>query len=518
MKDRLVMTILSDHTRAQAPLGYAAACALVGRSRRRGSVLVLVMTLLSILFVIGVAFLASMNFEAEMIAAQVERGKKTTVVGAVADGLSSKLRDGFLGAPGVPFSHSTDVLASAPFAEMPGVHNTFGPMEPSVDPTGVVYFESYTDFAGLNTSGFAKDFRPGTTSRLIDPSRPSGETHTDLRFDIVPGEAFARVDADGDGIADSLQINARVVDSNTGERLLGYSDALIDALSAQVNKPDNPEGDVFVGVRVIAHGGMVNLNASHPNLIKTVVNISDSCFGDPGRTEACGFFHHRPTHDGGATYSPQTEEPLLRRRALLPPRYAPPSILQGDPFLDPDVWLNQGADMAFQLMPPSGNFVETLYPGDALAHQFEPFPDQACDRSMGKYCYAGEVDLWTMRMEPFTSFSNDPTGRQYDRKHLVTTISHDDLLSRGGRVSVPGASTAGEDILSKMREANRAMHPAMTDWDGRLPLAFEYANYPHDIRNEVLPGATSCDRATDVGCRFDRRKGRLQLSLAWLDQ
>lgn len=538
MKDRLVMTILSDHTRAQTPLGYAAVCARVGRSRRRGSVLVLVMTLLSILFVIGVAFLASMNFEAEMIAAQVERGKKTTVVGAVADGLSSKLRDGLLGAPGVPFSHSTDALASAPFAEMPGVHNTFGPIEPYADGAGV-YFRTFTDIAGL---GQWKSFLDGNGNlrrrqpfdgvfadmnigRLIETRRLSGAYDAELERKGNPlywnsfypelkrrWYRFARVDADGDGITDSLQVDAK---------LLGYSDALIDALSAQVNKPDNPEGDVFVGMRVIAHGGMVNLNASHPNLIKTVVNISDGCFGDPGRTEACGFFHHRPTHDGGATYSPQTEEPLLRRRALLPPRYAPPSILQGDPFLDPDVWLNHGADMAFQLMPPTpdGTSVETLYPGDALAHQFEPFPANACNNANPdpKYCYREPTDLWTMRMEPLTSFSNDPTGRQYDRKHLVTTISHDDLLSRGGRVSVPGASTAGEDILSKMREANRAMHVDMLQWNGELPLAFEYANYPHNIRNEALTGK-SCEWATDVGCRFDRRKGRLQLSLAWLDQ
>ena len=80
-------------------LGCGAVCVRVDRSRRRGSVLVLVMTLLSILFVLGVAFLTSMNFEAEMIAAQVARSQKTAGVDAVAEGLHSKLRDGLLGGP-----------------------------------------------------------------------------------------------------------------------------------------------------------------------------------------------------------------------------------------------------------------------------------------------------------------------------------------------------------------------------------------------------------------------------------
>ena len=56
--------------------------AMVG-SRRRGSVLILVMTLLGVLFVIGVAFLAAVNFEADMIAAERQRDQNEGGVGAV---------------------------------------------------------------------------------------------------------------------------------------------------------------------------------------------------------------------------------------------------------------------------------------------------------------------------------------------------------------------------------------------------------------------------------------------------
>ena len=47
--------------------------ARVNASRRSGSVLVLVMTVLGVLFVTGIAFLATMNFEAEMITAERQR-------------------------------------------------------------------------------------------------------------------------------------------------------------------------------------------------------------------------------------------------------------------------------------------------------------------------------------------------------------------------------------------------------------------------------------------------------------
>ena len=63
------------------------------RARRRGSVLVLVMTLLSILFVMGVAFLATMNFEAERLMVESRQRQSTGGIDTVADNSGQLLQE-----------------------------------------------------------------------------------------------------------------------------------------------------------------------------------------------------------------------------------------------------------------------------------------------------------------------------------------------------------------------------------------------------------------------------------------
>ena len=115
----------------------SASLARAARARRRGSVLILVMTLLGVLFVVGVAFLATMNFEADIIASDRLRDRNEAGVEEVIDELGSFLREGLLGNGEVPFGGSLEepfdeVLATAPlgYAELPGVHNLIAPIEP----------------------------------------------------------------------------------------------------------------------------------------------------------------------------------------------------------------------------------------------------------------------------------------------------------------------------------------------------------------------------------------------------
>ena len=68
--------------------------AAAAQRRRRGSVLVLVVTLLGILFVTGVAFLASMNFEAEMVTIERRRDRGNAAIEAVLDDTGSSFREG----------------------------------------------------------------------------------------------------------------------------------------------------------------------------------------------------------------------------------------------------------------------------------------------------------------------------------------------------------------------------------------------------------------------------------------
>ncbi len=473
----------------QLPIGVGGSP--IGGQFRRGSVLVLVMTLLGILFVLGVAFLATMNFEADMIVSESQRNRADTRVSAVVEQLGSTLRDGLKSDSEAPFGNPSAAMSATVYAEMPGVQNKFSPIEPYRDAVGRVYYRWFTDLEASKRSPFRGPMNPDLE---IDTTAPPGTR-------LIPGEPYFVLDADGDGISDSLQVDASVLD---------FSDAQLAALSARLNPPSNPNGKVYVGMRVIPHGGLVNLNAAHPKLIENVLGVSDIFSkGDPDY----GYFQHRPTQNQTA-YSPLMQETSLRRRSMFAPHQMLPSWLQGDPFSSK---LNGGADMSWQLFPP--------LPIDLTRRRelcdLSPFQDS--DRCFRYSPFApnqlfNSADLdsppaWAVRMEPFTSAMIDPNGYEYDRRHLVTTLSHDDLLARGGRASNPKAPGGKEDLLTKMTQANQ------TAWDpDQCPalLPFEYPDYPQTIANPLDAGGAPCC-PTDLGCKLNARKGRLQLSLPYLD-
>ncbi len=501
--------------------------AVGNRHSRRGSALVLVMTLLGILFVLGVAFMASMNFEADMIASQTQRHRAESRVNAVVDQLGSTLRDGLMSDPRMPFGDPSTALSPTAFAEMPGVQNSFSPIEPYRDDNGTatlsddrILFPSFTDLVAAKQHPFTGPSLPQPF--VIDTSLPNsamiaklpdgtnlkrclGGTSKGNSCDLpadCPGSVCDGphvVDADGDGIVDSLQVDAKLLD---------FSDAQLAALSARLNPPTNPTGKVFVGIRVIPNGGLVNLNASHPKLIENVLDVPPLYPSGQPRDPDYGYFYHRPTQNQVA-YSPLLEESTLRRRELLAPRTMPPSWLQGDPLVDPVKYPNGKADMQWQLFAPQ--------PGGAASGKYESvFAHRASPFTPSELFAPANPDLgslWAVRMEPSSSALADPTGHEYDRRHLVTTVSHDDLLARGGRVANPAVPGSEEDILTKMTQANQAANdpdrcPPLLP-NGYEEFPFEYADYPQTIPDDCCP--------TDVGCKLNARKGRLQLSLPWLD-
>jgi hypothetical protein len=458
------------------------------------------MTILGILFVLGVAFLASMNFEADLIASETQRHRAESRVTAVVDQLGSTLRDGLMSAARTPFGDPSTALSPTAFAEMPGVQNSFSPIEPYRDDKGTpvlsddqILYRWFTDPQALKRRPFAGPTYPMLE---IDTKIAPGTTG-------IPGDPVF-LDADGDGIADSLQVDAKV---------LGFSDAQLAALSARLNPPTNPTGKVFVGIRVIPHGGLVNLNASHPKLIENVLDVPDLRV-TPNPVEY-GNFIHRPTKYQGA-YSPLLEEPSLRRRGFLAPRAMPPSWLHGDPLLNPVTSPSGKADMQWQLFPPvhPGGAARGLYE-TVFKHRYWAFNPSVDPSDPDAEWYDPRLTdlgtLWDVRMEPFTADAADGATDgfmpEYDRRHLVTTVSHDDLLARGGRVVNPAVPGGDEDILAKMTQANQTAHdpdvcPAL--------LPFEYSRYPDTISDDCCPA--------DLGCRLNARKGRLQLSLPWLDE
>ncbi|MGD2108015.1 MAG: hypothetical protein PVI86_01360, partial [Phycisphaerae bacterium] len=276
------------------------------------------MTLLSVLFVMGVALLATMNFEADMIESQKQRARNEAGVEEVIDELGSLLRDTLTPGGDVPFggpmeSPFQDEAPTAPlaYAELRGVHHLFAAVEPNMLNQaraltgGMFLFPDATDVQGLTDMAKWTPPRDGG----VDTSWPSGvvgrcdagplaldwcmtdddcggaackpagrcldgpnqgawcvtDEHCSTdQFNGKCGPERIPVDADGDGITDTFE--APVDDlENFGLQL--------DKLSAQLNPPSYPGGEVYLGLRVVPHGAMVNLNESHPNLIANVLNF-----------------------------------------------------------------------------------------------------------------------------------------------------------------------------------------------------------------------------------------------------
>jgi hypothetical protein len=487
------------------------------------------MTILGILFVLGIAFLASMNFEADMIVSESQRARAESRVTAVGDQFGSTLRDGLMSDSRVPFGNPSAALSATAYAEMPGVQNSFSSVEPNWHPgpdnilntpDDLLVFSAYADAVGLRRHPYAGPSLPHGFA--IDTSRPNGANIDTLPSDFIPcsnsictcatgldkgntctgpadcaGLAACEgprvLDADGDGIVDSIMVDASLLD---------FSDAQLAALSARLNPASNPTGRVYVGMRVLPHGGLVNLNASHPKLIENVLDVPDIRLP---AGPAYGNFYHRPTLNQ-VSYSPLLEESSLRRRGLLAPRSMSPSWLHGDPLLNPTTNPWGKSDMAWQLYPPKPN-------GGAARGEYDTVFDHRYFAYTPTEPFPGPPNpplLWAVRMEPFTADPADGTTDgimpEYDRRHLVTTVSHDDLLARGGRVPNPAVPGGEEDILTKMTQANQADRQP-----GPCPalLPFEYSHYPKTIPDDCCPA--------DYPCRLNARKGRLQLSLPYLD-
>jgi hypothetical protein len=521
---------------------------------RRGSVLVLVMTLLGILFVVGVAFLATMNFESDMISAERIRSQSDNGVAAAAEGAGAIIRNAVMSSPGVPFGDSALALSGSPFAEISGVHNTFSPIEPirRVGPDATPYtaddtivFNGYFDAQAHAGSASTQPSQiPGF---YIDTQAPNGAQVIAYNV-VVPGiggappivqtinllrckdgplkgqactvpadcqttsgpplytcEGQGLADADGDGIVDSLLVDAKE---------MGLSSAQLADLAARVNPASNLAGKVSVALRVVPHGGMVNLNESHPTLIQNIFDLpSWPAYGAPA-DPAWGSFLHGPTQRR-TPYSSVLEELQLRRRNNLPPRQFQPSMLHGNP-------IPTGAnspDMAWMLFwrdwtgGPS-SFQNSL---DG-SHRFSPFgPNEFVT------AFSPDVPYWPAMMDPATAdfasagaphpYNPAGTAMVYDKRHLVTTASIDETFARTSMATTP---LGKKDLRQVMHEANWTNF----DPDMCLPLMpFEYVNYPTTLEEET-------DRANysktccpdDPSCEHESTRGRLQLSLPWIDE
>lgn len=487
--------------------------------------LVLVIALLGILFVMGVTFITSMN-SAEKVGALEERRMQAESGGdAMFAEAGNIVRDAIIAKAGVPFGSEPTGASSVAWAEAMDIHNTFGPAVPVwypsfADPNRRLVYRTYADIGAIRSGvfdgstqrafrrGFVADGPCGEGNVLnwrdfagIDTSWTPG---LPLCFDLdADGQADFNIiplDADGDGIVDTLSSNGTAI---------GLSDVQRSELSALVNPAGLADPPVYMGLRIVSHGAMVDLNEAHPKLVQNILS------GREGVT-----IDHRPSRpldDGQGFYSPAVNEYLLRRRGGIMPRVLPPSKLLGNssPLVDRGQYPYGQGDLAEVLFGPSGGGALDFQTPFTNGHQYWPYdpanihpaspPDQ-------------EVSVWGMRREADAAAYYDLSGSgfEFDRVPLVTTTSHSDNLARAvgipprsiGLGGVPTGVPIGapENMLLLMRDANSwAWHPESCE------PPFEYADYPQDLPNE---GDCACP--TDVTCVFNQRKGRMKLSIPWL--
>lgn len=548
--------------------------------KRRGTVLIFVVAILGVLFVSGIAFLTSINFEAKALQIEKHAGEDEAATSRIERIIEDALVDSFVSGPGQtggrkPMSQFLPPLTTQnpedvpririqrpTWAELPGVDGLIGPLEPHSQ--GPV-FTLLTDFDTLRRGKITRhdsSQAPGAdrtielglfsqnvavTRGIIDTSLQNDVqdfdgTHNKAPFErsLDDWDALA-VDSDGDGIVDTRQYRLFREDLPADQ---------FDTISRAVNDPANPRGRVYVAARVIPHGAMVNVNDAHPNLLRAALAhdwLNDS-------TEFLEAIEETNASDNRhGPYLPSAEEPMLRRRFQFPPAEMATSAIQGDP-----------ADLATTDPPGGGDFGTKMFPSSSFfpgretvhkdGHQYWPFGYDAPNN---------DHEVWEGRMNPASA----PETR--DHRHLVTTVSHDDLITRGAAIDVyelvtnaggpaqiavdPATLqpivTRGVDVVDLMRtvaQNSECANPNTFGFDG---LPFEYLDYPHTVHSaqRILnnqpdpldiagPGLMSdvtqlytdpgpaiswCECEMDsfqTGCRADPRKGRLRLSLPWLDR
>ncbi len=492
--------------------------------RRRGSILVLVMTVLGLLFVTGVVFMTTMSFEASMLDAERQRNLSRPGIGRVEVEVRDLLAGSLTPRAGESDLVTGDLLGGPPlaFAELPGVHNNFSPTEPYFEPSyygpnqGTYALRWGTDpaalsavdanrrrsFAGTDMTMTARFYdpveRPNRYIPPLDTTWRAGEPLQPPSFGNVP--PFTPVDADGDGIVDAIQTDFAA--------LPGVKASQVRKLAELLNPASNPDGKVNLGLRVVPHGGMATLGESHPSIIAAVLGPQSV------DTKTYKLRWQIP-------YSPVVEEPPLRRRNFLAPYELPPTAIQGNPYgLDPDTG---GGDFAAYLFAPN----ERLFTGE---HRYWPFKPRETGRDPN-------FSLWSLRMEPNLWTWDYGRGDEYDRRHLVTSVSYDDLLRRPvylpAKVDVGAGyfkiEYNGSEALDRMRQANHNFGLTSCSWLNSAPatlLPFEYANYPYLLPNQFhgvndfkppFDVYDPCACAGTAGCSFDPRKGMLRLSLPWID-
>lgn len=486
--------------------------------RPRGTVMILVVALLGILFVAGAAFLQSVTFQARMVTADREQREVAGILDAVDTLVFEQLTRSWLDGDGVPYvpqplRDDADIQAAfsnlslewdetlevvrpternrpwetllPTYGEALGQHPILATTEP-IDNLSLCTIPT-------DLNRVLKGYEQPSRESLAEWSTPIGQARTAwvnaanyIEFMVPPPVNL--FDADGDGMVDSVEV---VLDASNP--IVPEVDGLIPraqqlAVVEQLRASDAPLDDnrLRLSLRVISHGSMVNATCTHPLLLNNVVND----FIDP--PQAAVFNVGTNLWYTPGSYRPEIEERALRYRNILPARSLAASALQTELY----GYQTAPNPVALYTHSPAGGVGGTLG-----SHRWWPFaPDEA--HQIG--------DRYGILFDAEPTFALDykvADAMAYDRRHLLTTVSYDDLLIRGVRFPRHSAlgDKSGRDIVEWMRSS-----------DMRGKTVYRYRdNYPDN-----LVGGSLEDEYTAglFGDQMDRRVGRLQLSIPYLDQ
>lgn len=388
------------------------------RYRRRGNVLVMVISMLVMLFVFGTTFLLTARFDkiSAQDSAKVAGGansgnsQSAKVAELISVDIRRQLRDDVVGGTGQPYDGAAlgtnnDVVKD--FGDAPGLDGLLSALEPSWDATVLpggdyVWYRVTTprdNLESLKISGsLGQQYPAGTDdttlsnipiNSAIDLSLPfpggswPGPHNMQFEWLQVTSTGVSPVvpDAEGDGMP-SAMVWARA-DRENNPLVLDDDVPAIQSF-----------GDRYAAaVRVLPNGAMVTAyhqqldsgfwGSTPDGLSQVLTNVS----GDADLSAA--LFQN--------LIDPQVEEPVLRNRFFLPRDF---QNIQNVPTPLETEWANTLLPASLQIGP-----------------RYRSWP---IDYGVGNI--ADNENWWASRL--------DPTSADYDRRHLITTISYDDLYRR----------------------------------------------------------------------------------------
>ncbi|MCH7701111.1 MAG: hypothetical protein IID37_05445, partial [Planctomycetes bacterium] len=460
--------------------------------RRRASVLVFVVALLGLLFIVGAAFLRSVTFEAKSIAIESKVQAEESLIDTLEAQIFAALERSWLGPEGpytildsngllyadpanpgssLPPTWYNDFIVGPTYGELGGMSPILASIEPFLNAGSQLQFDHVTQFDQMVASESTLQNDPAQ-SPLQPPVIPQN---------LPPGSA----DADGDGVADSWAVSLVSTPPSPGVTGATFPvqafipQHILDPVIEQLNLPGSA-APLQLGLRILSNSGMVNLNWSHLFLVKNAL------VDDPTDMS-------NQVNLVNAPYEPRMEEGTLRSRFILPPQVLPSSVLHGRPNDDDNL-----GDLSLLLFPQTDDPDETNASYRWWA--FDPLTETV------------PSGTWYDRMD---SEEMNPTV-WYDRRHLVTTVSSDDLFIRSDLVTTANdplgdGTTIGLDWTGVI----------LNEYNNTVPFPDQYQlDVLFNMQPQLLSGELT-DYAYDAyppGLPIDDpRKGRVQLSLDWIE-